>query len=328
MNRQEPLSAEEQSLAQWLGGGRDAAQPSPEVDAAVLAMARDAIRAGPEPHVASAPLSALPASRRRRRRFSGFAIAASMMLAVGVAWQMRPLPPSPALPVVAGSDGNTSTMAPTSAPIAAIPATPAIDAADSSASNGPDLLSPAHANLPPASAKNAAAQPVTRRAAPAATTEAARQQAETQPFWPEPAPPVAVTAAPMIQAPTPPAPPAPAAPAAAFESRGQEAAEARLDAVTVTGSRAAMPMARAQPRLADAQPPPQVAAEKAAPLNRMDSAAEVEADTRLSKRQWLKKIRTRQDAGDLETARASLQRFTEMHPGVAIPRDLQPLLEP
>jgi hypothetical protein len=54
----------------------------------------------------------------------------------------------------------------------------------------------------------------------------------------------------------------------------------------------------------------------------------VDADAALPRRQWIKRIRERRDAGDLDTARASLERYLEHYPEARIPRDLRQLLDP
>lgn len=53
---------------------------------------------------------------------------------------------------------------------------------------------------------------------------------------------------------------------------------------------------------------------------------EVEADARLTRRKWLQRIRQRRDAGDVDLARASLERYLAQYPETRLPRDLQPLL--
>jgi hypothetical protein len=55
--------------------------------------------------------------------------------------------------------------------------------------------------------------------------------------------------------------------------------------------------------------------------------AAVSADASLPRKQWLKRIRERRDAGDLDTARASLERYLQQYPEVRIPRDLRQLLD-
>jgi len=55
--------------------------------------------------------------------------------------------------------------------------------------------------------------------------------------------------------------------------------------------------------------------------------AEVDADARLPRRQWLQKIRTRRDDGQRDLARASLERYMQQYPEARLPRDLRPLLD-
>jgi hypothetical protein len=55
--------------------------------------------------------------------------------------------------------------------------------------------------------------------------------------------------------------------------------------------------------------------------------AEVDADARLPRRQWLQKIRERRDQGQRDLARASLERYVQQYPEARLPRDLRPLLD-
>lgn len=67
----------------------------------------------------------------------------------------------------------------------------------------------------------------------------------------------------------------------------------------------------------------------AATASPADAAFEAvaDADARLSRRQWLQRIRERRDAGEHAAARASLQRFQREHPRAHIPDDLRALLD-
>ena len=82
MNRgHEPLGPEERALAQRLARLDGSAAPSPELDARILAMAR------------GAPSQAAAAPPPRRRRWPvALGLAASVALALGLAWQLRPTP--------------------------------------------------------------------------------------------------------------------------------------------------------------------------------------------------------------------------------------------
>lgn len=54
---------------------------------------------------------------------------------------------------------------------------------------------------------------------------------------------------------------------------------------------------------------------------------EVEADTRLSKRNWLRRIELRRAQGDTDGARESLRLFVEKYPRATLPSDLRGLLK-
>ena len=82
-----PLNDEERALAQQLAQPGDQGEPATALDARILAAARTA--------AAVTPLSGgTQATRRRSQRRWPLAlgVAASLVLAVGVAWQLRPLP--------------------------------------------------------------------------------------------------------------------------------------------------------------------------------------------------------------------------------------------
>ncbi|HAU79403.1 MAG TPA: hypothetical protein DCW96_01830, partial [Stenotrophomonas sp.] len=118
-----------------------------------------------------------------------------------------------------------------------------------------------------------------------------------------------------------------------------DTSEPALDSVVVTGST----IERAAPRAALKNAPPakpapsapgvmrRAAAPMAAPASPDDAVQAlhqaVAADASLPRKQWLKRIRERRDAGDVDTARASLERYLQQYPEVRIPRDLRQLLE-
>ena len=324
MNRPDPLTPEERELARLLGRP-SATSPAPAIDEAVLAAARAAVEA-PAADAATwalPPDTAVPARRPRSRLPAVFGLAASVIFAVGIAWQLKPEdPPAP----------------PLAEPVAA--------PASSTAVTG---TAPAMEAAPPPS--------------PAAAPPAVQQRAATTTAH-EPAPAAALPARPApargrdvssprpeaIAAPAPPAPPAPApvqAPAPMRSAPAPEAASAyamdtsepALDSVVVTGST----IERSAPHTAfksaaPAKPAPsapgvmrRAAAPMAAPASADDAVRAlhqaVAADASLPRKQWLKRIRERRDAGDVDTARASLERYLQQYPEVRIPRDLRQLLE-
>ncbi|RRU23542.1 hypothetical protein EGJ34_02550, partial [Stenotrophomonas sp. 278] len=178
-----------------------------------------------------------------------------------------------------------------------------------------------------------APEPVTSAATEAATAARRAESVaspKTQPIAPPPAAPapaVMAAPAPMVAPVEVEADGAAAAPAAAAPEQRQE-----LDRISVTGSkidterepsalrrqRAASTLAaRAEPAAADA-----ARSAKADPI-----ATAVEADALLPRRRWIQRIRERRDAGDVDTARASLERYLQQYPEVRIPRDLRALLD-
>ena len=179
-------TAEERALALRLARVGPHGEPSPQLDATVLAAARAALDAPSVP------------SHRSRRWPVALGVAASLVLAVGVAWRLRPLPP--------GSTADLS--APTR---------------------------PATANPPPAAAEPAGAAPFAQ-AAPQAVSDATI--AVETPAPPPPAPhrtAKAVAApAPDVQIDTDVAPPVildtPSAAAAPASAPMPDAAERKVDA--------------------------------------------------------------------------------------------------
>lgn len=145
MNRtgHEPLGPEERALAQGLARLDGAAAPSPELDARILAMARGA---------PSRPAAAAP-PRRRRRWPLGLGLAASVVVALGLAWQLRPAPDGqvPAarqqkLPVDASARPSAADAGP--APAAALPERAAAIAPEPSTGTG--TVAPVAADEAPA----------------------------------------------------------------------------------------------------------------------------------------------------------------------------------
>lgn len=306
MNRPDPLTPEERELARLLGRP-SATGPAPSIDEAVLAAARTAVEA-PAADAASwrLPPDAPARSRRPRSRLPAvFGLAASVIFAVGIAWQLKPDdPPAPPLAEPVGAPASSA---------AVTEAAPAMDAAPP----------PAPAAAPPPVAQQRAARAAVETPAPDNTTAApagARSvpAPRAEPIAP-PAPP-APAPAPMMSAPAP----------AAAASHAREADESALDVVAVTSSKTE--------RSVPAKPAPgapgvmrRAAAPMAAPASADDAVRAlhqaVAADAGLPRKQWLKRIRERRDAGDVDTARASLERYLQHYPEVRIPRDLRQLLE-
>lgn len=316
MNGNDPMTPEERELARHLGRRLDTAPPA-AVDAAILAAARNAVQATPTPARQDAPAqggapAALPRRQYRRRRWPAVSgIAASVVFAVGLAWQMRPEPPP-----VQRLESAPAPMEP--APAAApIPA----PAAQPRAQESPPAMPPAPAPSAPAPQ--------------AAEADAAMHDSA------EPTPRAASAAPTSDTLPTP--------AAASTEARSQRLAEpasayaaqtADTESTTTDGgqdgpqqaplSRQALkPAPAASARAVGAAPasaPGIMQRRTTAPLSADDVRAEVLADATLARRQWLQKIRQRRDAGQIDLARASLERYLLQYPESRLPRDLQPLL--
>ena len=337
----EPLSPEERELARLTARLPPQGEPSPALDARILAAA----------HAATTPTTA----RKARPRWPMvLGLAASVVFAVGIAWQLRPLQEQAAVLTELPASAVTR---PQAAPAAAADATPAAPAVPATTDVLPARSEPSPAEVTVAAAKpTTAAQPKVQppqrvqHAHAAATAEQAVAQPAEQPrqesdHYPAPAPP----APPAPMAPTPtamaaptvlaaPAPttgqPQPAAALAEAEaaqvhqaSRAAEASRARLRTqtsrrkATATGEA----MLRNMPPASDNAALERVEASGSRP--RTDLQVPVSEDTQLPARAWLERIRTRYGLGDAEAARQSLLLFVKEHPRETVPDDLEPLLK-
>ncbi len=291
------LDAEEQRLARVLCTLPSGAPPS-ALDAKILATARDAA-----------------APRRRRPMLWGLGTAAAAVLAVGVIWHMQyqPAPPpmlpeSPvAFPETAPVERERREQSREETSAEAQPQTLGEQSAKRDAATPPPPPPPA----PPPSAELQRASP-----GPAAPSPAEPQPSEDPAIvFEEPAPmdtpaepaPATEPGPPGITARPAPAPPVePATPAAA----GSAAAAPTSDAEAAMSAPAA-PQGYATQADAESQAvlPP------------------VHTDEALAPAEWLARIRARLAAGDRADAIASLRRFRAVHPLIALPDDLEPLLE-
>lgn len=326
----EPLSAEERELAALLGRTGPHGEPSPSLDAKILSAARAAVTRD----------GARPATRRRRwPALAG--LAASVLVAAGIAWQLRPQREAMMRVSEAPASAAVVVDAPADNAAASVTASPAPEA-------------PASTEAPPALEQPAPPKPAAperRRAAPASAGMREAPPVEVAELRPMdiPAPAKAVALPP----PPPPAsaPPAPPAPAAPVESHADEyAAEpsprafapapgaAREEAVAgrqqaETAEAASASLHRAAKANAEAE-----ARYSADDSRTLDSIvvtgtvlilADIPAteDAKLSKADWLQRIRQRKAQGDEDGARASLRLFVGKHPRARLPSDLRGLLE-
>lgn len=300
------LSPEERALAARLSA-LDPGGPSPAVDARILAAAR---HAAPPPAVVppGAP-AAGPARRGRPRRWpTALGAAATFVVAVGLAWQLKPLLDMPE-PLRAPPAEGPATEAEVLAQVE--PATPRATTTEAAV----DAADPTPA--PAAPARNALRRPA-RRAVAAPPADAMASAPGPDYFDeaigdPEPAAPP----------PAPPAPPPAAAVAAPAAAAAPERSAERSAAVPQAARRAAV----LEPRSAGATS----AAPEASGLDEITVSGTrmfppVAADASLAPVDWMERIRARRDAGQVEDARASLRRFVREHPRQRLPDDLRRLL--
>lgn len=343
-DRRDPLDPAERALADALARGAPLPPPSPALDAAVLAAARAAAAKRAPAPAAAPPRSgsgAAPSTQRRRRRapawLRGGALAATLVLAVGVAWQMRHTMETPVLaPDTAADTGAVPTVADaTPAPAPAESVTAAPGSTDDPAGNAPVSGAPARPPAPvprrapaasppaePAAGQAAADARATdalirerREAAEREAAQQARSTAEAARLQRERAksarareanPQAYVPAAPPP--PPPPPLPSPAAPPAA--SPAPVAAPVHAPApVAQAGDATALDEA---PDWHD-QP--------------LDDTPPASVDAPAVREAWLERIRELVAAGRHAEARDSLAEFRRRHPGAAIPDDLRPLLD-
>lgn len=354
-SRREPLDAEERALAEGLAR-LSAGGPSPALDASVLAAARDAVGAPPLHPKASRPETprAHGAHRRPRakRRWPVAAGAvATLALAVGLAWQLRPTPNSDEFyraseaPASAGSGPSAAAADAMSVevpqavveanpggapPQAGLPADDAAEQAQAASAKARDTVTEEAA----ASADEAEAFPERARqsrAAPAALPPA-----------PEEPPIVFDAPAPLAPAPAnapmpamsppapPPPPPAPAAVARSQADNGVRATGSAREAKAINGA------ARGETRQLEAgaarQRVDSSSADAAADADHSDGfGAEINdeppatADSPTVQRAWLQRIRDLVAAGNPDAARVSLAEFKRRYPGYALPEDLRGL---
>lgn len=321
----EPLSPEERALADRLArlGPHDG--PSPALDAKILAAAHAAV--APARRRRWLGLTAIPGGL-----ITGAGMAATLVVVVGLVWQLRPSSPTPQLPPEEGDMGYVSAQILERAPPAPPPPPPPVDAPQ-----------PQKALQPP---RQTAAAVARRKVAPAAAAAAPASDAHEHYLDEAIAPASAPAPAPAMAPPA--APPAPEAyaetasqadmaQAAGAQEQARDAAVARQ----LADDSAARSARRERSEAAVAAKAVAAPAEASPTLDRIEvtgsrvksadvaqaplNEVPVSDDARLDAKAWLKRIRARRDAGDLDGARESLERFRLAHPDTRVPRDLREL---
>ncbi len=294
----------ERELAQRLARLGPQTEPSPALDARILAAAHAALHAR--------------APRRRRKPATWpavFGIAASLAFALGVAGKLRPLPE----PVVATQESAS----PIEDPLADYAPPPPAQVYTPRPRRVLEVPAPPPAQEPARTRDLGSAKPrVPRRATPA----------EEPPFAFEAAP--APATAPVPSAPSagfapPPPPPAPAATGNAADMvQSAVPAAQRREAIDANASRATQELSAQQARKAAAPavaPAPAQEIESAEPDE--DVVPPMTADSPQVRQAWLQRIRELARAGHVEDARASLREFRHRYPGATLPDDLRALDE-
>ena len=322
----QPLDAEECALAKALPRLHGRSEPGPDLDTSILAAARAAMQP------ARATRSA---ARPRIGWIAPASLAASLLLAVGLAWRLRPLPvpvpaaeiAHPAMQVDAAGADDLQSMRMIEPPSAPQPV-PMVEAAPI------EQAKPAAA---PPTATPAREQDVAPPNVPATSARDSGQSLQAMP-----APPPAPASAPP--------PPAAASGAVTPEyqpnQRATSAAMAKpapaktLDSV----ARDASPPAAGKARMADgarqsnpeaARPVPvapvvvneaQMASDAGFVDDPDDSVPPATVDSPTVRDAWLQRIRQLLDQGNVKEAKASLAEFRRRYPDAALPAALQ-LLE-
>ncbi|HEY1070365.1 MAG TPA: hypothetical protein VGE33_07505 [Thermomonas sp.] len=254
----EPLTPEERALAQSLSRLGPHGGPSPGLDARILGAARAAVQEAPASRGGVVPPS-------RRRWPVGLGVAASVLLAAGIAWQLRPtqeMQVASEVPVLARHEIG--------------PMSPSVEeSTDAAAAPEGDVAAAVESYEPPAPAKNLAPPMVETVSAPPAPSSPARKNAEAaarQEPPPKRGPLSMIPAVPGLPVPAEPAP-APARKVAAPQAF-PEGVEDRAAATADLEERALQEQAR-QRALAEQQREQQLRSES----ERRSSEAKAAADS-------------------------------------------------
>ena len=338
--RPDRLEPSERALAEALAQAPSASGPPAGLDAAILAAARKAAeeRGGEGAPAAGRPPSSKAGQGHRRRSpawLRGGALAASVVLAVGVAWQLRPQfdmaglgdaapvatqSPVPAVDVADAPAGERLPKAP--APAQPLPAPAAESGPDAPQAEGASAPTPAAAGTAtqadgPAPEQPPREPPAAREATGALDKAMPERAAQTSRAAGQDASSPETTLASPPPPPAPPAPPAPSPP---------RALQAQPPAKPATG-----PEAGIRARVRDVQ-------RLAVPVDAesthdedwldqpMDDTPPASVDSPAVREAWLARIRELVAAERYGEARESYAEFRRRHPGAVVPDDLRALL--
>lgn len=329
-----PLDAEERALRAQLPRLHGRGEPGPLLDASILSAAR-------------AAATKAPPRTRRRSWIMPLSVAATVTVAVGLAWRLQPPDAAPAFEQAASEYAASEQAASEQAAVeyvrpdvaSGVAAEPAAapQAADAAARISRIEAAPAAPELvAPASA------PVQRKARthavppsePALVTQAAPMSAPAAPAPPAPPPPapsvpriatdsVASEAAMVADAPAPLSAPKPVASAAPPTSQIAARASVQQAQVIAAEKDAAARMARS--KQAASQAARAAAADVQAFEMADDEAPPVSMDMPAAREAWLRRIIELLDQGETQNARESLAEFRWRYPNATLPPRLDAL---
>lgn len=278
----EPLDADERAIAAQLPRLHGRTAPDAAMDARILAAAHAAAQAEP---------TGTP--RRHERWVVPLGLAASLCVALGLAWrlQLESPPGTPPAPPIAGAPPAAPRPA-TSPPPSATPPAPAPGMPASVAAKRTTTATPAAPAIPTTDAPRADAGGLAEMARPTAIPETPAMPAAEAAMAPPLPPPPAPMAAPAPQAMAEPAP-------------MPQAAAARA------------------PEVLQRMAPPPPADD--APVEDVPPAT---ADAPAVREAWLRRIGELARQGQREAARASLEEFRRRYPDATVPPALRELLPP
>jgi hypothetical protein len=315
MNATDPtsLTPQERELAKQLEQIAPRGEPSPALDARILAAAREA---GVSPSSTSSGPTAsfsktISKPRRIRRRWPVvLGVAASMVLALGVAWRMQPLPEARQ---VRSSDADPAMRAMITSPQVAIepPVENPVDTTPLKAQSQNAITSPARATSIQADESDATpASPVP--AEPSIVMDAPSPQDALPPAAKAAASPVLRTPAPQVSGTmTEPAAMPPPPSASNTASQADMAADSRKNPAQQADSNPSKSTVRQNAAARDDEP-----------LNDVPPAT---ADAPAVRDAWLQRIHTLLGDGNLIDARLSLDAFIRRYPTYPLPEDLKAL---
>lgn len=325
----EPLTPEERDWAARLAqiGPNDG--PPPALDTKILAAAHAAVARRPH-------------GRSPRRRWPMLVgAAASLVIVVGLAWQLQPLlrfrpslgeGPVASAPMAASEGSLSDDVLAAADPVAqtaakSAPPAPLPSAADK-ALRPAQAVAEARSNSTPASTPplrefgDDAIPPYTDYAGMAATRQAASQAAASQ---------ASARVAPEERRARAAAAPPQVFPTTRADDSGAMAMPAPAPPASPASTGVFAPASDASANKAPASPPAVAEAEQDnGALDRVEVTGSriggahpsVREDARLEPAAWLQRIRDRRDTGDLDGARESLALFRHHHPRVRLPADL------